>query len=296
MDRSLQSSTTDAPLPEWSSAELNEYTLHRRFDRMGRLVGDPAMARLAQTHVMVIGLGGVGSWSAEAIARSGVGKISIVDFDQICITNTNRQLHALTGLVGKEKSSVMAERLRLINPAATVHEVKKFFNQESAEEIFASAPDLIIDAIDSITAKCFLLSLAVKKNIPIICATGSGGRLDPQQIKVSDLAFTEVDPLAHEVRRILREKYGFTREKRKGFGIPAIYSSEPPRKPLELSYDKGKGFRCVCPQGDNPYFTCDNRNLIFGNASFVTGAFGLAAASLAVRIILGESDYGSAAQ
>lgn len=270
------------------------YVLHRRFDRMGRLVGDAAMQKLFASHVMVIGLGGVGSWAAEAIARSGVGRITLVDFDAICITNANRQLHALRNNIGKQKAEVMAERLRAINPDLKVEACVQFFSVESSAELLAKQPDFIIDAIDSISAKCFLLAECRRNNIPVVCATGSGGRLDPSQIRVADLAETQVDPLAHEVRRILREKYAFPQGKRDRFGILAVYSVESYRKPHELHYDHGQGFRCVCPQGDNPYFTCEKRNLIWGNAGFVTGAFGLLCASTVVRGLLGEIDLGCA--
>jgi tRNA threonylcarbamoyladenosine dehydratase len=273
------------PSPMRTDEELENYKLHRRFDRMGRLVGDRKMKRLMESHVMVIGLGGVGSWAAESIMRSGVGEITLVDFDSICITNFNRQLHALNGLVGSRKSDVMAERMRKINPGAKVHSVDKFYNADHCEEIFARRPDYVIDAIDNITAKAHLVAHCRSAGIPLVCCTGSGGRIDPLAVKVTDLSFTTVDPLAREMRRILRQRHGFPPEG-EAFGIPAVYSDEHHTAPEELHYDGGKGFRCVCPQGDNPYFQCDNRNLILGNASFVTGAFGLACASVVVRDLI----------
>ncbi|MDR3608151.1 MAG: tRNA threonylcarbamoyladenosine dehydratase [Oligoflexia bacterium] len=261
--------------------EMETYRLHRRFDRMGRLVGDAKMKKLMGSHVMVIGLGGVGSWAAEMILRSGVGELTIVDFDEICVTNFNRQLHALQGMVGQQKVDVLAERFEKVNPQAKIHAIAKFYNFESSAEIFARRPDYVVDAIDNITAKCHLLHHCVSEGIPVVSATGSGGKLDPLRVQVRDLAQTEADPLARSVRRILRERYGFPV---KGpFGIPAVYSDEPAMMPEELHYDGGKGFRCVCPQGDNEYFQCDNRNIILGNAGFVTGAFGMACASVVVR-------------
>ncbi len=274
--------STEAPL----DAETR-YRLHRRFDRMGRLVGDPAMKKLMSSHVMVIGLGGVGSWAAESVVRSGVGRVTVIDFDQVCITNSNRQLHALTGLVGQYKSDVMAERLRKVNPQARVDSLQKFYNAASSDEILGLQPDLVIDAIDNVTAKCHLLATCRDRGIPVVCSTGSGGRMDPTQIRTGDLAVTEIDPLARAVRRILRQQYGFPEQG--NFGIQAIYSTEPARDPIELDYDEGKGFKCVCPQGDNGLNTCDQKNLIMGNASFVTGPFGLACASLAVRSLIGEA-------
>ena len=274
-----------------TESEMETYHLHRRFDRMGRLVGDPIMEKLFQTHVMIIGIGGVGSFAAEAIARSGIGKITLVDFDEICITNFNRQLHSLQGRVGEKKVGVMAERLKKINPQAFIHAIPKFYNARFSEEIFSEAkevqgkaPDYIIDAIDSITSKCHLLASCREKKIRVITSTGSGGKIDPTRIRVVDLAQTIVDPLAKAVRGILREQHGFS--ELKTFNIPAVFSDEPTRAPLELHYDQGKGFRCVCPQGQNEFFNCDNRNVILGNASFVTGAFGLTCASVVVKEVI----------
>lgn len=265
------------------------YKLHRRFDRMGRLIGDEKMAALFNSHVMIIGVGGVGSWSAESIARSGIGTITLVDFDEICVTNFNRQLHALDRTVGSQKVDVMAERLQKINPAAKIKPIPQFYNAESSQSIFETTPDYVIDAIDNVTAKCHLLAFCRERKIPVITCTGSGGRLDPTAIQVADLAATTVDPLARAIRGILREKYAFSRNEKEMFGIPAVYSTEPALEPRELHYDEGKGFQCVCPQGDNPYFQCENRNVIMGNASFVTGAFGLVAASFVIRALLASA-------
>lgn len=280
---------TGNPNAPMSEQELENYKLHRRFDRMGRLIGDQGMKRLMDSHVMVIGLGGVGSWAAESIVRSGVGEVTLIDFDEICVTNANRQLHALAGLVGKQKTEVMGARMLQINPRVKVNEVPKFYNQEHCAEIFARRPDFVIDAIDHVTSKCHLLAYCRAEGIPIVTSTGSGGRLDPTQVKVTDLALTTVDPLARALRGILRELYQFPRKEGEPFGIPAVYSTEPATEPAELHYDGGKGFRCVCPQGDNPYFTCDNRNVIMGNAGFVTGTFGFVLASLVVKGLLART-------
>lgn len=271
-------------MSQMTESELENYKLHRRWDRMGRLVGDAKMKRLMESHVMIIGLGGVGSWAAEAIVRSGVGQVTLVDFDEICVTNFNRQLHTLQGMVGKQKAEVMAERLQKINPALKVNVHAKFYNFETADEIFAVRPDYVVDAIDHVTSKCHLINYCRTREIPLVVSTGSGGRLDPTRIRVKDLNATEIDPLARAIRRILRQQYGFPEAG--STGIAAVYSDEPATEPEELKYDNGKGFRCVCPQGDNPYFNCDNRNLIMGNAGFVTGAFGFACASVVVRELI----------
>lgn len=263
-----------------------KYVLHRRFDRMGRLVGDAKMQKLFGTHAMVIGLGGVGSWAAESLVRSGVGKITLIDFDEICITNANRQLHALQGNVGKKKSEVMAERLQKINPQAEIVSLPLFYNVESSEEIFSHQPDYIVDAIDNLTAKTHLLNEVRKRGIKVVTSGGASGRMDPTQIRLADLAETFGDPMAAQVRKMLRQKYDFPEGKY--FGVPCVFSAEQPLDPIELKYDLGVGFKCVCPQGQNNLHDCQHRNVIYGTASFVTGAFGLGMASWVVRDIVRE--------
>ena len=259
----------------------DRYRLHRRFDRIGRLVGDGAMEQLFASHVMVIGLGGVGSFAAEALVRSGIGHITLVDFDVVCVTNANRQLQAVRGTIGKPKASVLATRLRSINPQAVVKSVPLFYEARIADQLLSRKVDYIVDAIDNVTAKCHLLANCKQRNIPVVCATGASGRMDPTQIRIDDLSATRVDPLASTVRKILRQQYGFSRDGL--WGIPAVYSAEPLRDPIDLHYDGGNGFTCVCPGGANEHHSCDDRNRIWGTAGFVTGAFGLAAASVAVR-------------
>jgi tRNA A37 threonylcarbamoyladenosine dehydratase len=270
--------------PETQQPRETKYVLHRRFDRMGRLVGDASMEKLFRTHVMVIGLGGVGSWAAESLARSGVGKITVVDFDEICITNANRQLHALQGLVGKKKAQIMAERLRKINPQADIKEHIQFYNEENSETFFAEKPDYIVDAIDNLTAKCHLIATCRQRGVPVITSGGASARLDPLSVKMTDLAETHTDPLAHQVRKILRSRHEFPREGK--FGVPCVFSDEIPMLPEELTYDNGEGFKCVCPKGQNDLHSCDKRRMIYGNASFVTGNFGLAMASWVVRQVI----------
>ena len=264
--------------PKWE-----KYKLHRRFDRIGRLYGDAKMKKLMDSHVMVIGLGGVGSYAAEMIVRSGIGKVTLVDFDEICVTNVNRQLHAMQGMVGKQKALVLKERFAKVNPKANIEAITAFYNYESAEELLSHKPDYIIDAIDSVTSKAHLLDNCIKRGIKVVCCSGSAGKMDPTQIKIADLAETRIDPLARMMRKILRGKYGYPRKGK--MGIPTVYSTEPVTAPVDLHYDNGEGFRCVCPQGDNPYFQCDNRNVIHGSAGFVTGSFGFTAASIVVRDI-----------
>ncbi|NOY26857.1 MAG: tRNA threonylcarbamoyladenosine dehydratase [Oligoflexia bacterium] len=259
--------------------------IHRRWDRLGRLLGDDGVTRLHDAHVMVIGLGGVGSWTAEALARSGVGRLTLVDFDLVCVTNINRQLPALRGTVGKPKASVLAQRLRLINPDAKITAVPLFYEARTADLLLSQKRDLdfVVDAIDNVTAKCHLLHQCTQRQLGVVCCTGASGRLDPTRLRTADLAQTRVDPLAASVRKVLRQRYGFPR---KGpFGIPAVYSEEALRPSQTLAYDGDEGFACVCPNGDNDHHGCEERHVIWGTAGFVTGAAGFAAAGVVVRAL-----------
>ncbi len=280
------------PEPESPVPPVSEtYRLHRRFDRMGRLVGDGGMQRLFASHVMVVGLGGVGSWAAESLVRSGVGAITIVDFDLVCVTNANRQLHAMRGTTGKPKCDVMAERLRLINPRCEVRSERVFYNASTSEALLGASdepsPDLVVDAIDNLNAKTHLINTCRARGIPLVVSGGASGRMDPTKIRESDLARVRDDPFLAATRKLLRKRYEFPRGDRP-WGITAIHSLEPAADPISLHYDEGQGFRCVCPQGNNGMHSCDRRNVIYGTASFVTGTFGLACAAAAVRLLLAE--------
>lgn len=280
MDGLTLHSKTSAPITA-------EYRLHRRFDRFARLTGDSGMERLMNSFVIVFGLGGVGSYAAESLCRSGIGKLRIVDFDDVCVTNTNRQLHALKGNIGKPKSSLMAERLRLINPMAEIDERKEFYQAETSSELLEGNPDFVVDAIDQFTAKCHLIAECKMRGIPMVSSMGAAGRLDPTRVQVADLNKTHHDKMALNVRKILREKYAFPRG-RAAWDIPAVFSDEPMLLPQDLDYESETGFRCVCPQGQNGLLTCDRRARIDGSASFVTGTFGMVAASLAVKGLVAE--------
>ncbi len=266
-----------------ATATVTEYKLHRRFDRMARLVGDPGMERLMNAFVVVVGLGGVGSFAAESLARSGVGRLRVVDFDLVCVTNTNRQLHALKGNIGKPKSKLIAERLALINPQAEIDPHAIPYEEGSSELLLGDRPDFVVDATDQFTAKCHLIATCKRRGIPLVTSMGAAGKMDPTRIRVADLNKTHHDPMAAHVRKILREKFEFPRTGE--WGVPAVYSDEEMRTPRQLAYEAGEGFRCVCPQGENDFLTCDRRARIDGSASFVTGTFGLAAASVVVRTL-----------
>ena len=270
-----------AQAPTDDTPQVSEtYRTHRRFDRAARLFGEPGLHRLMAARVVVFGVGGVGSFTAESLARSGVGHLRLVAFDKVCITNTNRQLHAMKGTVGKPKVDVMAERLRLVHPTGTVEPVARFY-QSDAADLLEGEWDFVVDAIDNLTAKAHLLDACTRRGIPVVSSMGAAARMDPTQIRVADLSETQVDPFARALRKILRKEHGWNLDA--PVGIDAVFSTEVPIEPSPPSYDEGQGFVCVCPGGKNGMHDCDRRARIDGSAAFVTGAFGLAAASVVVR-------------
>jgi tRNA A37 threonylcarbamoyladenosine dehydratase len=248
----------------------------RRFGGLGRLFGAAGLERLRRAHVCVVGLGGVGSWAVESLARSGIGELTLVDLDDVCISNVNRQIHALDGELGKPKVEVMARRAQAINPECRLHPVHSFFTRSNAEEILAARFDAVLDAIDAPSLKCLLIALCHQRGIPVVAVGGAGGRRDPTAIEVADLAFTSHDRLLQQVRRYLRRKHGFPRGDGP-FGIECILSREQPVFPA------GEGFICAeRPASPDLRLDCASG---FGTASFVTGAFGLAAAARIVHRI-----------
>ncbi|MEZ4363870.1 MAG: tRNA threonylcarbamoyladenosine dehydratase [Kofleriaceae bacterium] len=258
---------------------------HRRFDRAARLFGDHGLDRLGSSTVTVFGIGGVGSYAAEALARTGVGRLILVDFDRICVTNVNRQLHAMKGTLGKPKVEIMAERLRLINPDAIIEARREFYDAQTSARLLAPEPDLVIDAIDNLTAKLHLIATCLRERLRLVSAMGAAARMDPTKIRISDLSDTKMDPFARNVRKGLRKTYGV--DCGRTTGVTVVYSEEQPIAPQPLAYDRD-GFACVCPGGDNGVNDCDHKHRIDGSVSFVTAAFGLAAASAGVRLLLGE--------
>src|SRR5689334_11192033 len=181
---------------------------HRRFDRTARLLGDHGVDRLARSTVTVFGLGGVGSFAAEALVRSGVGRVILVDYDRICVTNVNRQLHAAKGTLGKPKAAVMAERLRAINPDAAIEARPEFYGAETSARLLVPEPDVVIDAIDNVAAKMHLIATCVRERLRLVSAMGAAARLDPTAVRVGDLCETKIDPFARDLRRNLRRKHG----------------------------------------------------------------------------------------
>lgn len=266
-----------------TTSAVSDYA--QRFGGIARLYGATGLARLCAARVCVIGLGGVGSWAVEALARSGVGALTLVDLDEVCVSNVNRQLHAMDGFVGRPKADVLAERVLAINPACRVTPVAQFFTESTARSIFSGRFDAVFDAIDAVSNKVRLLAKCRELRIPIVTSGGAGGRRDPAAIRVADLAFTERDRLLNKVRAQLRKHHGFPRE-REAFGIPCIYSPEPPVFPVADG--------SVCserPAGTKPGGLQLNCESGFGAATFVTGTFGfVAAAEIVKRIVSGPAE------
>jgi len=248
----------------------------QRFGALGRLYGEAGLNRLRQAHVCVVGLGGVGSWAVEALARSGVGQLTLVDLDDVCISNVNRQLHALEGEFGKPKVEVMARRVRAINPDCTVHPQQAFFLKSNAQEILGAGFDYVLDAFDSPSRKCALIALCRERAIPVITSGAAAGRRDPTAVEVTDLAFSSHDRLLQEVRSMLRTRHGFPRGKNP-FGVECVLSRE------RVVYPGQGGQVCAAPRREQDLrIDCDTG---FGTASFVTGTFGLVAAARIVERI-----------
>ena len=257
----------------------------KRFDRFARLVGGPAVAKLMRSHIAVIGLGGVGSYVAEGLARSGVGRLTLVDFDEVCVTNFNRQLHAVEGAIGKAKVELMAARVKAINPKLEVNAPKIFYEKSAADRILVPAPDMVIDCIDNVTAKLHLLWTCVERKIPAITCLGASAKLDPTRVKVVPLPDTHTDPLGQALRKNLRRKYKMPDTDMEK--ITAVFSDEPLIWPDPNYRGTLCGVECVCPNGENPHHTCKKRHVIHGSSVFVTATFGMAAASEAVRVLTG---------
>ena len=253
---------------------MNDF--EERFGGIERLYSAVGLRRLRQASVCVAGLGGVGSWAAEALARSGVGRITLVDLDDVCVSNVNRQLPALDGAIGRPKAEVMAERIQAINPACETRPVREFFNETTAADILSVRFDWVFDAIDQVANKCLLIARCRQAEIRIVAAGGAGGRKDPAAVRMGDLAQTAHDPLLQRVRKKLREEHGFPRDPKAPFGVPCVFSPEPPVFPA--------GCEAEAPRG------CDHG---YGAASFVTGTFGFMAAAHIVSAIAAGPDYGS---
>lgn len=257
-----------------------------RFSGISRLYGASALEHFSQARVAIVGIGGVGSWTVEALARSGIGHLTLIDLDEICLSNVNRQLHAMDGQIGRLKTTAMADRIRAINPDATIAEKQTFYSEKNAEELLGAGFDVVIDAIDAVRQKCHLIATCKELGIPIVTCGAAGGRRDPSRIQVADLALTSQDALLLQTRKNLRAHHGFpnapTGKKVKKFGVTAIFSSEAPVFP-----QPDGSVSCERPEGSNLRLNCESG---YGTATPVTATFGLIAAAQALEILSRKSE------
>ena len=246
-----------------------------QFDRERMLLGDEAMQVLAASHVAVFGVGGVGSFAAEALARAGVGAITLIDHDTVSLTNLNRQLVALHSTLGMRKTDVMASRILDINPACRVTNLPVFYEPECREDFFSRDFDYIADCIDSTRSKLDLIETAIRRGVPIISSMGTGNRLDPSKFRITDLSKTSGCPLAKVMRRELRKR-GIKK-------LKVVYSTEPPIEPKETEELSCKN-HCVCPPGTAR--KCTVRRQIPGSTAFVPSVAGLIIAGEVVKDLI----------
>lgn len=250
-----------------------------RFAGIARLYGVQGLDKIQKAHIAIIGIGGVGTWAAEALARTGVGEITLIDLDDICVSNTNRQLHTLEDTIGKPKVDVMAERIRAINPICTVHAIHDFVTRETIPELIHNDLDGVIDCIDSVQAKAALIAWCKRRKIQIVTTGGAGGQIDPTQIQITDLNKTYNDPLAAKVRSLLRKEYGFSKTAGRHYSVPCVFSTEQLRYPQPNgSVCQTKGFT-----GEGTRLDCSGG---FGAITMVTASFGMAAASKIIEKIV----------
>lgn len=255
-----------------------------RFGGMARLYGADGLERLRRAHVCVIGVGGVGSWTVEALARSGVGALTMIDLDDVCVTNVNRQLPALDGSIGQPKVLVLEQRVKRINPGCRVRPVLEFLTEDNHERLLDPALgfDYVIDAVDRTSTKALIIARATRHGIPALTVGGAGGRRDGSAARVADLAFSQGDQLLRGVRRLLRRDHGFPRNEKHPFGVACVYSAEPQVFPwadgtCRATAEPDGSLRMDCASG-------------FGAATFVTGVFGFLAAGEAVRFLTEKKD------
>lgn len=250
--------------------------LDRRFGGVARLYGDEAATRFRASHVVVVGIGGVGSWAAEALARCAIGTLTLVDLDHVAESNTNRQIHALDCNYGKAKVDAMADRIAEINPVCVVRAVDVFAGIDNAAALLAGA-DAMVDCIDQVIAKAALVAAARSAGVAAITCGAAGGRVDPTRIRCDDLALITGDPLLAKLRHRLRRDHAFSpasAKRNRRFGVTAVYSDEPLRRPLALCDDDG-------PLSPGSALACAG----YGSSVVVTAAMGFVAAGQALAAL-----------
>jgi len=259
----------------------------RRFGGIARLYGDDGLARLNATHICVVGLGGVGSWVAESLARSGIGELTLIDMDVVSESNINRQLVATQSEIGRDKGLVMSDRIKQINGECMVHFIDEFVSKDNLSELISKKYDYVIDCIDDFRTKAALIAYCKKHKISILTTGGAGGQIDPSKILQCDLSRTQQDVLLAKTRKLLRQEYGFARNTKRSFGIPCVYSNE------QLVYPDGNGGLSAqrppvdpnSPQGRTNALNCAGG---MGSITHVTGTFAFFASGFVLNEIANE--------
>lgn len=242
----------------------------RRFGGIARLYGQQGLERFRAARVAVIGVGGVGSWAVEALARSGIGALTLFDLDHIAESNVNRQLPALEGAFGMAKVRAMQERVLAINPSCCVTPVEEFVEMENLTTVTEGGFDYVVDCIDSFRIKAALIAGCRRHKVAVISAGGAGGQVDPTRIRLADLSRSEQDPLLSKTRKLLRREYGFPANPKRRFDVPCVYSTE------QQVYPDAEGAVCLDrPTAIESSLNCGG----YGSAMTVTASFGLVAVS-----------------
>lgn len=250
----------------------------RRFGGIARLYGQAGLARFCQAHVAVIGVGGVGSWAVEALARSGIGALTLFDLDHIAESNVNRQLHALQGTFGQAKVQTMAERVLAINPSCLVNPVEAFIEADNLQLLIEGGFTYVLDCIDNFRVKAAVIATCRRHKIPVITVGGAGGQTDPTRIRLADLSRSEQDPLLSRTRKELRKTYGFPANPKRRFDVPCVYSLE------QQVYPDAAGAVCLDrPTAIESSLNCGG----YGSAMTVTASFGLVAVSHVLKRLAG---------
>ncbi len=274
----------DSSTPFIPKNEDFHFSLYRqKFHGINRLFGNRALDKLKLAHVVIVGVGGVGSWAAESIVRSGVGHITLIDPDEVCVTNTNRQLHALEGQYGKYKVDLLKDRLLLINPECHIHVIKEFLTEKNIHSIFGQfslEPHYVLDCIDSVKHKLTLITAMKERNIPVGTVGATAGKWDPTLLRSGDLGESYNDRLIMRLRKSMREHYGHEPTVQIHYGVDCIFSIEQAKYPQE------DGTVCTLTKNqENKRMDCETG---MGSASFVTGSAGFMLSSLCIRRLLKE--------
>jgi tRNA A37 threonylcarbamoyladenosine dehydratase len=264
----------------------DEVDFARRFGGIARLYGEPALERFRAAHVCVVGVGGVGSWVVEALARSAIGQLTLIDLDNVAESNINRQIQALSSTVGMPKIDALKRRIAEINPFCMVNLVEDFIDPDNLDTMIgADRYDYVVDAIDSVKPKAALVAYCREHGVPLVVIGGAGGQTDPTKVEVRDLARTEQEPLLKKVRKILRARYGFARGEKNKYHVDAVFSMEPLRYP-------DSGDACEVDANSVTGLNCAG----FGSSMVVTATFGMVAAGHVLRKLADAANSDAAKQ